>query len=603
MKIKMLSIYLCVLLITIVFLIQNAAAQDVVCVIKNDPEGSISYTQLFKSSQSPLSKIDLDISRYIWPFYASFAFADGNGTESNPYQISNVTHLQNMELYLDAHYILINDIDASETVDWNYGAGFDPVGDDPNAFTGCLDGQNYTITDLYINRPSTDYVGLFGGLDIGRVKNVGLENADVSGGDYVGGLVGVVGGGFGMLNVNNSYATGDVSGGEYVGGLVGFVTIGTVSNSYATGDVSGENDGVGGLVGANFHGTVSNSYATGDVSGDQFVAGLVGLNFYGTVSNSYATGDVSGNFSDFGGLVGFNYCGTVCNSYATGAVSGGDYVGGLVGYTTSSSLKNTYATGAVSGGDYVGGLMGAISGSSVSNSYATGDVSGDQFVGGLVGRNKASGVKNSFWNIDTSGQQTSAGGTGKNTSEMMDVRTFSDVNFSDGLNFPWDFVGDPYDDTGIEDTWDIINGVTYPFFSWQIYPPYPPTITGPTYGNSGTAYSYEFKTIDPNGDDVYYYIDWGDDTLEEWIGPHTSGEEITISHTWIERGTYEIKAKAKNIYGTESEWGYLEVTMPVNIGAITVPTGSPASTDASGQSSSSSSSSSPSDSGSQPTSR
>jgi len=95
-------------------------------------------------------------------------------------------------------------------------------------------------------------------------------------------------------------------------------------------------------------------------------------------------------------------------------------------------------------------------------------------------------------------------------------------------------------------------------------PPDPPTITGPLSGTAGEEYEYTFTATDPDGDDVFYYIDWGDDVFEEWIGPYTSGEEIDVTHIWDEQGTYEIKAKAKDIYGAESEWGELEVTMPVN---------------------------------------
>ncbi len=59
-------------------------------------------------------------------------------------------------------------------------------------------------------------------------------------------------------------------------------------------------------------------------------------------------------------------------------------------------------------------------------------------------------------------------------------------------------------------------------------------------------------------------IEWGDDQYEDWFGPYSSCEEVVMSHIWDKRGTYEIKAKAKDEFGAESEWGYLEVTMPVN---------------------------------------
>jgi len=95
-------------------------------------------------------------------------------------------------------------------------------------------------------------------------------------------------------------------------------------------------------------------------------------------------------------------------------------------------------------------------------------------------------------------------------------------------------------------------------------PPNAPAITGPTNGKVGVEYEYNFSAADPNSDDVYYYIDWGDDSFEEWIGPYASGEIITVNHTWSEKGTYTIRAKAKDVFGAESDWGTLTVTMPKN---------------------------------------
>jgi len=102
----------------------------------------------------------------------------------------------------------------------------------------------------------------------------------------------------------------------------------------------------------------------------------------------------------------------------------------------------------------------------------------------------------------------------------------------------------------------------YTFTTRANQPPNPPTITGPSEGKVGTAYGYNFTAIDPNGDEVFYFIDWGDTTNSGWIGPYASGEQITRSHTWSTKGTYTVKAKAKDIYGNESDWGTHEVTMP-----------------------------------------
>jgi len=107
-------------------------------------------------------------------------------------------------------------------------------------------------------------------------------------------------------------------------------------------------------------------------------------------------------------------------------------------------------------------------------------------------------------------------------------------------------------------TWDMC----FKTYGWSNQAPNTPDITGQTNGKAGTEYEYTFVTTDPDGDDVYYYVDWGDDTFEEWIGPYDSGEEAKVKHTWDARGTYTIKAKARDTCDAESDWGTLDVTMP-----------------------------------------
>ncbi len=95
-------------------------------------------------------------------------------------------------------------------------------------------------------------------------------------------------------------------------------------------------------------------------------------------------------------------------------------------------------------------------------------------------------------------------------------------------------------------------------------PPNKPTITGITPGKIRKNYEYNFTSIDFEGNDVWYLVDWGDGTHQEWMGPYHSDEKLTIGHSWDKMGTYTIKAKAKDVFNDESEWGTLEVTMPKN---------------------------------------
>jgi len=89
-----------------------------------------------------------------------------------------------------------------------------------------------------------------------------------------------------------------------------------------------------------------------------------------------------------------------------------------------------------------------------------------------------------------------------------------------------------------------------------------PTINGPNSGKAGGEIDYVLSTYDAEGNDVYYYIDWGDGTFVDWIGPFDSEFEATFSHTWIVEGNYLIKAKARDAYNSESDWTEFEVNIP-----------------------------------------
>jgi outer membrane protein assembly factor BamB len=89
-----------------------------------------------------------------------------------------------------------------------------------------------------------------------------------------------------------------------------------------------------------------------------------------------------------------------------------------------------------------------------------------------------------------------------------------------------------------------------------------PTITGMEGGKVRHKYDYTIVSSDPEDDNISYYIDWGDGKTTDWIGPYDSGEEIIQSHLWLVKGTYEVKVKARDGHGMESDWGILSVTMP-----------------------------------------
>jgi hypothetical protein len=94
--------------------------------------------------------------------------------------------------------------------------------------------------------------------------------------------------------------------------------------------------------------------------------------------------------------------------------------------------------------------------------------------------------------------------------------------------------------------------------------PIAPIINGNIQGNAGIEYTYALSSNDPEGHNLSYYVEWDDGTTSEWTSEYASGETITLTHIWQNQGTYTIKAKAKDIYGAESNWGELDVTMPKN---------------------------------------
>ena len=318
------------------------------------------------------------------------------------------------------------------------------------AFTGVFDGNDHKIRGLTIDDggAGNDFLGLFGYIHDGEVKNLRLEGGSVRGDKFVGGLVGG-NGGWGTPGgaISNCYSTGNVNGYDCVGGLVGENWNGSVSNCYSTGSVSAGYD-VGGLVGDNV-GIVSNCHSTGNVSGGYYIGGLVGANgtncigcvpnypYPGYIINSYSTGDVNG-VDDVGGLVGANEDGSISNCYSTGDVSGSDsYVGGLVGSNWfSANVSNCYSTGDVNGEERVGGLVGAnfimcpgpgCYRGSILNSYSTGSVQGTSYVGGLVGDNYSI-LSNCYSTGDVNGVDYVGGLVGYNLGTVSNCYSTSNVN-------------------------------------------------------------------------------------------------------------------------------------------------------------------------------
>lgn len=270
---------------------------------------------------------------FFWlPLY-SYAFSgSGAGTSGDPFQITTCAQLQEMSDDLDAHYILGGNIDCSDTENWNSGSGFLPVGtgfETSTAFSGSLNGNEKKISNLFINRPDTSQVGLFGSVYGGHVYDVGLEDVDITGADRTGGLVGFLYFNSGTIRgtVERSYTTGNVSGTTRVGGIAGEQGVSDIANSYSRANVEGRaGSWIGGVAGVTSDSDSTNSrLATKGIS------------------NSYATGNVTAGISNIRGGFSGGDGARISNSFAVGNVTtGGSNGGGFHGRSSNSIVSGNH---------------------------------------------------------------------------------------------------------------------------------------------------------------------------------------------------------------------------------------------------------------------
>lgn len=392
---------------------------------------------------------------------ANSPFAFGDGSALTPYGICTEAQLNNIganPTYVTKNFILLKDLDLS-----SYTANsFNLIGTNAIAFTGVFDGNYKKISNLTFNQV-VDFMGLFRTVgSTGVVKNLGVINFNITGGNYTGLLIGQTVG-----NVDNCYSTGAVNGTTRVGGLIGrfWKTDGTtvVKNSYSEATVNGS-DFIGGLIGW-VRGSVSNSYhKTGLVTGTgDRVGGLIGSGDIATIANCSAEGTVTGR-DIVGGLVGIigpdisksyfkgtvncrNWCGGITSAFGMGSGTGkieksyaevtlnttGYAVGGITGYTYAGyNVENSYAVSSISStGDGLSGLVGYALGN-ITNSYSIpqsiAGVSSER--GGLQGDPTISmTISNSFWNKTLDATIPDSAGS-KTTVEMLNSSLY--------INAGWD---------------------------------------------------------------------------------------------------------------------------------------------------------------------
>lgn len=197
-----------------------------------------------------------------------------------------------------------------------------PIGDINNKYQGTFDGNNKTITNLYINA-SQNYMGLFGYTDEGTIKNLTFEYANVTKtNNYAGVLVGKAFRGSTLQNIKISN-TCQIKGGKYTGGIAGYL----VGNAYNC-----------------------VNYAT--VQGIQYIGGLCGHYSRSRTGNSMTAcanyGNVTASSLDVGGLVGYFDSGTIQDCANYGGVKGTERVAGMVGSVTNGKIQNVFSYGNIS---------------------------------------------------------------------------------------------------------------------------------------------------------------------------------------------------------------------------------------------------------------
>jgi len=399
------------------------------------------------------------------------AYAGGTGTVADPFQISNWGHLYSVRDNLTKNFTLIADLDSSTTgySTYNSGAGWTPIGVNTagNRFIGTFDGDNYTISDLYIY-DSTGVKGLFGALETtATVKNLEMIDASVRGGTDTACLIGA--------------------------------NYGTVRNVTIAGNVTGASGAaeIGGMIGSMWNGNVYDCSFTGAIIASQnYIGGFVGRIQAGNIYRSRSQGSV-----------------TVTGSSLT-------WAGGFTGYMRDYTIQDCYSNSIVSGIDHVGGFSGRIYQGKLIRCYSNGSVSGTGAnIGGLVGSRATGGAyadTNNFWDNQTSGYTTSLMGTGKYTSVMKTMTTFSGAGWNISLIGSFNY-------TAKTSIWFINNSNDYPRLWHDWIPVLPPPAISPAITGTDPVDTSQGVSININNfsADISHPSGWLMNITIGYVGGHT----------------------------------------------------------------------------------
>jgi hypothetical protein len=254
--------------------------------------------------------------------------------------------------------------------------GWLPINNAISSFTGVFNGGGHTIRGLWIDRPATDYIGLFGRVGSKAIiKNLSVvidnDKGGINGAQYVGAIAGYLQTPFPAnvygITLSDLNSTGDINGTSSVGGIAGYAFRVSIERASFSGKIVGRtfvnSNGSGGIAGTLSGGVITNSYSTGDINATYSVGGIAGHSSVGSeIANSYSTANITASATNgrAGGIAGTSDGSDIVNCYARGDVTStvGDYVGGVVGNLNGGVIKNSYSTGSLIGKAYVGGIAG-----------------------------------------------------------------------------------------------------------------------------------------------------------------------------------------------------------------------------------------------------
>ena len=298
----------------------------------------------------------------VFPAGMSAQFSgSGSGTKEDPYRIFNADQLNQVRNFLGTSYVYFSleaDIDMTGWIaENNPSQGWLPIGDINSSFSGKFNGNGHTISNLWINRPNTNYIGLFGSLeDPAEIQNIKLENAEYIGYMYIGGIAGYLDD---NSIISDCVFKGILTGNSEIGGICGDNFNSEISSCYSYSIITGVS-ALGGICGDNNRGTFTGCISYSNITGSDNIGGICGDNFNSEISSCYSYSIITG-VSALGGICGYNYYTDITNSYSNGRIKGNEAVGGIVGSCDKSIgyIDNCYSNNfVIIGNEYVGGIIG-----------------------------------------------------------------------------------------------------------------------------------------------------------------------------------------------------------------------------------------------------